>query len=69
MGYDMAVIETMEEKRALLERAAAERAWICLEHDPEVALGRPVLHDDDFGWAETVAPGATAVPAATHGET
>src|SRR5262245_51302903 len=38
MGYDVAAIETMDEKRALLERAAAERAWICLEHDPRVAL-------------------------------
>ena len=62
-------LRTLAEKRALLERAAAERAWICLEHGPEVALGRPVLRDDDFGWAETVAPGATAVPAPTHGET
>ena len=41
MGYDVAAIETMEEKRALLSRAAAERAWIVLEHDPLVAMGRP----------------------------
>lgn len=68
MGYDMAVIETMAEKRALLERAVAERAWVCLEHDPEVALGRPELRGDDFAWAETVAPGDASVPAATHGE-
>jgi len=67
MGYDMAVIETMSEKRALLERAAAEGAWICLEHDPEVALGRPEVRGDDFTWAETVPPGTTAVPATTHG--
>ncbi len=67
MGYDMAVIETMAEKRTLLERAAAEHAWICLEHDPEVALGRPVAKGDDFTWAETVAPGARAVPAAAGG--
>jgi len=63
MGYDVAAIETMEEKRALLERASAERAWICLEHDPEVALGRPVAEGDDFAWAETVAARETAVPA------
>lgn len=55
MGYDIAAIETMEEKRALLERAVAERAWVCLEHDPEVALARPQTEGDDFGWVETVA--------------
>jgi glyoxylase-like metal-dependent hydrolase (beta-lactamase superfamily II) len=59
MGYDMAAIETMPEKRALLERAVAERAWICLEHDPEVALARPEAQGDDFAWSETV-PAETA---------
>ena len=54
MGYDMAAIETMAEKQALLERAVAERAWVCLEHDPEIALARPVAQDDDFAWGETV---------------
>jgi len=62
MGYDVAALETMEEKRLLLERASAERAWICLEHDPEVALGRPVADGEDYTWAETVAAGKTAVP-------
>jgi len=62
MGYDVAAIETMEEKRVLLERASAERAWICLEHDPEVALGRPAAEGDDFAWAETVAAAEAAVP-------
>jgi len=52
MGYDMAVIETMAEKRALLERAVAESAWICLEHDPDTALARPVAQGDDFAWGE-----------------
>jgi len=61
MGYDVAAIETMEEKRALLSRAAAERAWIVLEHDPLVAMGRPKADGDDFGWDETIA--AEAVPA------
>ena len=61
MGYDMAVIETMEEKRAMLSRAVAEHAWVMLEHDPETALARPVVDGDDFGWAERVpaADGAT----------
>lgn len=52
MGYDMAAIETMAEKRALLERAVAESAWICLEHDPDTALARPVAQGDDFTWSE-----------------
>lgn len=58
MGYDVAAIETMAEKRELLVRAAAEGAWICLEHDPEVALARPVARDDDFAWGGQIAAGA-----------
>ncbi len=63
MGYDVAAIETMAEKRRLLERAAAERAWICLEHDPEMALARPRAEGDDFAWAESVPAGETATTA------
>jgi hypothetical protein len=63
MGYDMAAIETMEEKRTLLERAVLESAWICIEHDPRVAFGRPARDGDDFTWAETVEAGAESVPA------
>ena len=63
MGYDVAAIETMDEKRALLARASGEGAWICLEHDPEVALARPRAEGDDFAWAETVH--ATAATAAS----
>jgi glyoxylase-like metal-dependent hydrolase (beta-lactamase superfamily II) len=66
MGYDMAAIETMAEKRAILERASAERAWICLEHDPEIALARPVADGDDFTWAENV-PAETRGAAAGSG--
>jgi glyoxylase-like metal-dependent hydrolase (beta-lactamase superfamily II) len=54
MGYDMAAIETMEEKRALLARAVAERAWIVSEHDPLIAMARPKAEGDDFAWDETV---------------
>jgi glyoxylase-like metal-dependent hydrolase (beta-lactamase superfamily II) len=61
MGYDACAIQTMEEKRALLSRASAEGAWICLEHDPEVALARPGSQADDFGWVETMAA-STAAP-------
>src|SRR5436190_6856530 len=62
MGYDVAAIETMEEKRALLTRAVAENAWIMLEHDPETAMGRVAVDGDDFGWAEKVPahPGVAA---------
>ena len=54
MGYDVAAIETMAEKAALLGRAADEGGWICVEHDPLVALGKPTREKDDFGWAETI---------------
>ena len=57
MGYDVAAIETMAEKGALLARATREGAWICLEHDPLLAWGRPRAEGDDFTWAETVAAG------------
>lgn len=68
MGYDVAAIETMREKRLLLERAAAEGAWIALEHDPEVALGRPRADGEDFAWAETVrADGLQSTTATTEG--
>jgi glyoxylase-like metal-dependent hydrolase (beta-lactamase superfamily II) len=62
MGYDMAAIETMAEKRAMLERAAAERAWICLEHDPETARARPVADGEDFAWEERVAAAKLPAP-------
>jgi len=64
MGYDMAAIETMDEKRALLARASSENAWIALEHAPNVALARPKAEGDDFAWAETVAPSVVAAPIA-----
>ena len=67
MGYDVAAIETMAEKRALLERACRENAWICLEHDPAVALARPAAEGDDFAWRETVPAGAAAAPAPAAG--
>jgi len=63
MGYDMAAIETMAEKRALLERASSEGAWICLEHDPRIALGRPRPDGEDYAWAETVPAASAGSPA------
>jgi glyoxylase-like metal-dependent hydrolase (beta-lactamase superfamily II) len=68
MGYDMAAIETMAEKRALLERAAAENAWICLEHDPRIALGRPRVDGEDFAWAETVPAAGASGPTGAAAE-
>ena len=54
MGYDIAAIETMAEKQSLLGRAADEGAWVALEHDPEIALAKPVREGTDFGWSERV---------------
>jgi glyoxylase-like metal-dependent hydrolase (beta-lactamase superfamily II) len=67
MGYDVAAIETMKEKRELLERATAEHAWICLEHDPEVAFARPVRDGDGFGWAERLTSSGEHVAAVAGG--
>jgi hypothetical protein len=66
MGYDVAAIETMAEKRALLERACRENAWICLEHDPEIALARPAPDGDDFGWREKMPAGAAGALPSAH---
>jgi glyoxylase-like metal-dependent hydrolase (beta-lactamase superfamily II) len=62
MGYDVAAIETMDEKRAILTRAAQEKAWVVLAHDPDTALARPVADGDDFTWAERV-PATTGAAA------
>jgi len=43
-------------KRALLERATQEHAWIVLEHDPDTALARPVADGDDFTWPSACPP-------------
>jgi glyoxylase-like metal-dependent hydrolase (beta-lactamase superfamily II) len=63
MGYDIAAIETMDEKRTLLGRAAEEGAWVCLEHDPHIALARPRAEGDDFAWAEQVPAAVSPHPA------
>lgn len=60
MGYDIAAIESMSEKRELLERAASEGAWICLEHDPDTAFARPVVEGSDFAWGERITAEAAA---------
>lgn len=60
MGYDVAAIETMAEKKLVLGRAAAENGWVVLEHDPDTALARPEANGDDFAWAERVPANETA---------
>lgn len=40
MAYDVEPLETVREKEAILERAAAERWHIVFEHDPVHATGR-----------------------------
>ena len=62
MGYDVAAIETMEEKRAMLTRAAAEEAWVLLEHDPAVAWAKPAAEGDDFAWSDTVSAAGANPP-------
>lgn len=54
MGYDVEPLRTMDEKAAFLARACDEGAWVCLEHDPDIALARPTRKDPDFAWTETV---------------
>jgi len=60
MGYDVAAIETMDEKIWVLDHACAEQAWVLLEHDPEIAWAKPRKDGDDYAWAETVAAAAAA---------
>ena len=67
MGYDVAAIETMEEKRVTLARAVAERAWICLEHDPAIAFARPETEGEDFRFGERVPAEADPRPVLSSG--
>ena len=66
MGYDVSALVAMGEKRALLARAAAERAWIVLEHDPAVVAARPRVDGDDFDWEERLGPEAVTLPGPGH---
>jgi glyoxylase-like metal-dependent hydrolase (beta-lactamase superfamily II) len=59
MGYDVEPLRTLESKRKLLERAAAEGWWIVLEHDAATSRGRVVRGERGLAWGELVpAPGA-----------
>jgi glyoxylase-like metal-dependent hydrolase (beta-lactamase superfamily II) len=55
MGYDVEPLRTLESKRSLFGRAAAEGWWIVLEHDPTTVRGRVRHEEKGFVWAETVA--------------
>jgi glyoxylase-like metal-dependent hydrolase (beta-lactamase superfamily II) len=57
MGYDVEPLRTLESKRALFGRAAAEGWWIVLEHDPTTVRGRVVNSEKGFVWGETVGRG------------
>ena len=56
MGYDVEPLRTLESKRALFGRAAAEGWWLVLEHDPTTVRGRVGASEKGFVWTETVAP-------------
>ena len=43
MGYDLEPLVTLEEKRILLGRAAAEGWTLVFEHDPHQAAGVAIL--------------------------
>jgi glyoxylase-like metal-dependent hydrolase (beta-lactamase superfamily II) len=55
MGYDVEPLRTLESKRTLLQKAAAEGWWIVLEHDAGVARGRVKKEEKGYVWGEQVA--------------
>ena len=54
MGYDLHPLLIMEEKRALLKRAAAGGWYLFFEHDPLVDAARIAAVKDDFSVSERV---------------
>jgi len=55
MGYDLEPLVTLETRRRLYARAAAEGWRLCFEHDPVVALGRLTREGKGFGLVDPVA--------------
>lgn len=49
MGYDLEPLVTLESKRRLYTRAAAEGWLVVFEHDPTTAAGRIAREDKGFG--------------------
>ena len=59
MGYDLEPLRTLESKRAVLAEAVREGWQFVFEHDPAVAMGRPVQEGKDVVLKDIVAaPGA-----------
>ena len=54
MGYDLRPLVTLEEKRAILQRAADERWVMFFEHDPEVVAGFVGRTDKGFRCTDTI---------------
>jgi glyoxylase-like metal-dependent hydrolase (beta-lactamase superfamily II) len=52
MGYDLDPLKIIEEKTALLERAAAEGWYLFFEHDPKVDACKVVKSGHDFAVSE-----------------
>ncbi|MEZ4264944.1 MAG: MBL fold metallo-hydrolase [Myxococcota bacterium] len=55
MGYDIRPLQTMDEKRDLLTRAAANDWILVYEHDPDVAATRVIAENDGFQAGAAVA--------------
>ena len=53
MGYDVEPLRTLESRRSLYQRAAAEGWWIVLEHDPTTWRGRIAPEEKGYVWTET----------------
>ncbi|HVX87561.1 MAG TPA: MBL fold metallo-hydrolase [Gemmatimonadales bacterium] len=54
MGYDVEPLRTLESRRSVWEKAAAEGWWIVLEHDSQTARGRIAKEEKGYVWTETV---------------
>jgi glyoxylase-like metal-dependent hydrolase (beta-lactamase superfamily II) len=55
MGYDLRPLVTLEEKRKILGRAAAEQWVLFFEHDPRIAAARIVDGEKGYAIREQVA--------------
>ena len=54
MGYDLEPLTTLETKRDVLGRAAAEGWLLLFEHDPEVLMGQVVEGSHGLELADAV---------------
>jgi glyoxylase-like metal-dependent hydrolase (beta-lactamase superfamily II) len=52
MGFDLFPLTTLKEKQLLLNRAAAEKWLLFLQHDPAVTYGVARMEGAEFVWAE-----------------